>query len=57
MKVSFAVLLFLASSGPQTLEGKRLRKGAMVGDVDVNDLYSFTEKDNVEREIAEAKRS
>lgn len=54
MKVSLAVLLFLASSGADAIDGKRLknfRSGAMAGDVDVNDLYSYTEKDNVEREI------
>ena len=55
MKVSAVLLLFLACSMNENTEAKKLGKGHSLGDVEMNDLYSYTEQDDVKREIEAAK--
>ena len=52
MKATIAIsFLLLVSTTITKSEAKKLARGAFLGDVDVNDLYSYTEQDNVKREI------
>ena len=52
--VAFLAAIMLLSA--PSVENKRISRSANIGDLDVDSMYSFTEKDDVAREIAAAKQ-
>ena len=54
MKYLATLAIMLLLSAP-SVENKKLNKNSLAGDMDVDAMYSFSEKDDVAREIEAAK--
>ena len=51
----FATLVIMLLLSAPSVENKKLNRNSNVGDMDVDAMYSFTEKDDVAREVEAAK--